>query len=325
MISRSIVIALFISIVGICTATRAAESSPSLTSNGTSSPKAPESITNIDKFEGRTLEAACRMSEWIGDCEYVGYSANGPISLSNPPIARFRYGQYGTTLKGPPLGHELPVRFEFDRPLSQETQANWKFTPSMMPPLNSRWIIFIPNLVPVPGKGFSTYKGNYGRMPATAESLKAVQDELALNGGDYQRKIESSQDFQELNKAFTESEWIAECEYRGYKENGKITLKNSPTADFCWVQVFKGPPLSMGPKIYFEFDPPKSEEEERNWTFAPSMMPEMRSRWIIFVQNAVPIPGKGFLTYKGSLGRIPATPENRKVLNAIIEKHHGNR
>ena len=293
-----------------------------LAKNGAASAEVPESISNIDKFEGRTLEAACRMSEWIGDCEYTGYTANGPITLSNPPIAKFRYGQYGTTLKGPPLGHDLPVRFEFDQPDTQESRATWKFTPSMMPPQNSRWILFIPNLALTPGKGFETYKGGYGRVPATAESLKAVRDLITKNSVDDESKIASSRNFKELDEAFTASEWIAECEYRGYQEHGKTTLKNPPTAELAWLRVFKGPPLATCARIIFEFDLPSSAEEERLWKFSPSMMPEKKSRWIIFVQNAVPVSG-GFLTYKGSLGRVPATPENLKTLEAVIEKRHG--
>lgn len=57
----------------------------------------------------------------------------------------------------------------------------WKLEDSEFPEPNSSWILFLTPLSQSGGKSvknFSTYRGNYGRWPATAENLEKVSQLL---------------------------------------------------------------------------------------------------------------------------------------------------
>jgi len=116
--------------------------------------------------EGRTYEAAWSASEWIGECEYVGYDKQDNISFNNPPTAQYLWVK---CFKGPPL-QRVPVKFEFEPNGQGKEPDGWKFGEHLMPEKRSHWIIFIPKAVPVQGS-FRTYLGSYGRQEATKENL----------------------------------------------------------------------------------------------------------------------------------------------------------
>jgi len=122
-------------------------------------------------IDPRSLEAAFRASEWIALCSYYGYEHTGPIALANPPVAEFRFIEL---LKGPHLGINPKVQFEFEQPDTEEKRNNWRFHVRMMPQYGSKWILFVPNAVPLRGKGFCTYHGSYGRIEATKENREAL-------------------------------------------------------------------------------------------------------------------------------------------------------
>ncbi|MBS2006685.1 MAG: hypothetical protein JST01_06570 [Cyanobacteria bacterium SZAS TMP-1] len=126
-----------------------------------------------------------------------------------------------------------------------------------------------------------------------------------------------------LEEAFQASEWVGRVRYLRYETRGKVTLTNPPTAIFAPITCFKGPPISHNLTILFEFDPPETKEKQDNWKFNESMMPGPKSEWIIFIPNAVLVPGKGFITYRGSFGRMEATQKNVEALYAVIRRHHG--
>ncbi len=60
----------------------------------------------------------------------------------------------------------------------------------------------------------------------------------------------------------------------------------------------------------------------KGWTFGPDKLPEPGSKWIIFIENAVPKRG-AFETYHGSYGRQEANDENRNKIYKVIEDHRG--
>ena len=119
---------------------------------------------------GKDYENAFRASEWIGICEYRGYEKKDGISFYNPPTAKFYWTK---CLKGPPLNHDVPVKFKFYDKAGSKMPDGWKFGDDKMPKKNSQWLIFIPNAVPVPG-GFDTYKGDYGRQEANDANLGEI-------------------------------------------------------------------------------------------------------------------------------------------------------
>ncbi|MBS1994024.1 MAG: hypothetical protein JSS83_26110 [Cyanobacteria bacterium SZAS LIN-3] len=144
--------------------------------------KADENEVNIYKSKaGDNYLNAWLASEWIGVCEYRGYQApkNQKILFHNPPTANFYWTEW---IKGPPLNHHLPVKFKFYEYDGAPMPAGWTFGPDKMPKIGSKWIIFIPNAVPVEG-GFDTYKGSFGRQEATDENLGKILAEKESHHG----------------------------------------------------------------------------------------------------------------------------------------------
>ncbi|MBI5174747.1 MAG: tetratricopeptide repeat protein [Candidatus Melainabacteria bacterium] len=118
------------------------------------------------------------------------------------------------------------------------------------------------------------------------------------------------------------SEFIGICTYKGYEMEKDIAFFRPPIAKFHIDEILKGPPLCSLP-IRFEFhDKVGSPTIPPGWTFSSDKMPKPGSKWLIFVENAVPKRG-AFETYHGSYGRQEATDENRNKIYAIIEAHRG--
>ncbi len=118
---------------------------------------------------GLTLDNAFT-SEAILVCEYKGYEHEGMITYFKPPRANYHIEEF---LKGPPLNKSLPVRYEFHEKVNQPKPADWKFSESLMPAKGSKWIIFIPNAVPIDGM-FETYHGSFGRLEYNEDNLDKV-------------------------------------------------------------------------------------------------------------------------------------------------------
>jgi|GEM_PF-2380613 len=141
------------------------------TTSRTNKPPGKEDETERKVAEGQAYEAAFSASEWIGECEYLGYEKQSEISFDNPPIALYRWVK---CFKGPPL-QMVPVKFEFEPNSEGKKPDGWKFGEHQMPQRHSHWIIFIPNAVPVQGS-FRTYKGSFGRQEATKQNLDELMD-----------------------------------------------------------------------------------------------------------------------------------------------------
>ncbi|MBU6450647.1 MAG: hypothetical protein KGS72_02635 [Cyanobacteria bacterium REEB67] len=134
---------------------------------------------DVIKGIGADYENAFRASEWIGICEYKGYEKKPGLGFYNPPTANFSRLE---CLKGPPLATALPVHFKFYDVAGAKPPEGWKFGDDKMPAKGSQWIIFIPNAVPVNG-AFDTYKGDYGRQPATEENLGEIRRIIEAHHG----------------------------------------------------------------------------------------------------------------------------------------------
>lgn len=119
--------------------------------------EASEVHENVSR-KSLTFLNAFMKSEGVYVAEYKGYEHEGPISFFKPPQANFKIEEY---LKGPPLSRTLPVKFEFHEKLGEERPKDWKFTEELMPKKGHKYLIFIPNCVPIDGK-FETFHGSYG-------------------------------------------------------------------------------------------------------------------------------------------------------------------
>ena len=126
------------------------------------------------------IKAAFLKSEAILVAEYQGFEKDGLISYYKPPKAKFKIIEF---LKGPPLNKALPIRYEFHDKTNKGKPEGWKFDPkTTMPEKGSKWIIFIPNAVPVDGM-FETYHGSYGRMAYNSDSIDKVLKVLEQHKG----------------------------------------------------------------------------------------------------------------------------------------------
>lgn len=118
-----------------------------------------------------TFLNAFMKSEGVYVAEYKDYEQAGLVSYFKPPQANYKIVEY---LKGPPLSRTLPIKYEFhEKIVGEEKPADWKWSESLMPKKGSKWIIFIPNCVPIDGK-FETFHGSYGRQEFNEENIDEI-------------------------------------------------------------------------------------------------------------------------------------------------------
>lgn len=117
------------------------------------------------------LKAAYLRSECIVIAEYKGFEQEGMVSFYRPPKANYRIEE---VLKGHDMNKSLPIRFEFHDKTNKPKPKDWKFDEkTTMPEKGSKWIIFIPNAIPVDGM-FETYHGSYGRLAFNEDNYDKV-------------------------------------------------------------------------------------------------------------------------------------------------------
>ncbi|MDX2104763.1 MAG: hypothetical protein SFY67_00040 [Candidatus Melainabacteria bacterium] len=126
-----------------------------------------------------------------------------------------------------------------------------------------------------------------------------------------------------LENAYLKSEAVFIAEYKGYEKRPDITYYQPPLAKFYIEKFYKGPPLNRNIPIKFEFNEGlENQKRPEGWKFSEELMPKPGSKWIIFVENAVPVDHM-FETFHGSYGRQPYSDETLDEVLAILEKHKG--
>jgi Tetratricopeptide repeat len=132
-----------------------------------------DSSSDIDRMERelKTYDNAIR-SETIVVAEYKGYTKTDDIRWNSPPCANYYITKF---FVGPPLNRNLPVRYFFHTPAHAEAPPGWKFDPSTMPAVGSKWILFIEFAAPERGQ-FNTYLGSYGRQEASEKNLDHLDE-----------------------------------------------------------------------------------------------------------------------------------------------------
>ena len=123
-----------------------------------------------------------------------------------------------------------------------------------------------------------------------------------------------------LNAA-THSEWICLAEFEGYDRSGDIDWDHPPRAHYRITEMLKGPPYSRASlPVKYEFHDLVNPTMPQGWKFSEKLMPEKGSKWILYIEFAVPKRGM-FELYQGSYGRQPATEENLNRLNSLLDKY----
>lgn len=128
---------------------------------------------------GLNYETAFAQCENIVIADFVAAELDKahPPTYFTPPKVRYHIVEH---LKGAPFNRAIALKYEFhDEIISEEKPADWKFDESMLPKKGSKWILFIPNAVPIDGM-LHTYHGRYGRQEFTEENydkiLKIIQE-----------------------------------------------------------------------------------------------------------------------------------------------------
>jgi tetratricopeptide (TPR) repeat protein len=143
---------------------------------------------------------------------------------------------------------------------------------------------------------------------ARAEAAKVEAANLAEKTRYKPTVLVMTTDLSFLNAA-TKSECILLAEYDGYDKSNDIGWNHCPEARYHVSEILKGPPLTRALPVKYEFHDTFTTAMPKDWKFSDKIMPEKGSKWILFIENAVPKRGM-FELYQGSYGRQPANDEN---------------
>lgn len=126
-----------------------------------------------------------------------------------------------------------------------------------------------------------------------------------------------SQSEVELKELVSKSSFIALAYYDGYDKESVKTYP--PQVRFKLVQILigKGCCKTKLP-IRFVSSDNISDQAPLDWQFKEDAMPELGSRWIIFLEKLQPHDG-GFDTYRGSLGRVAYDHETLMKVRSEID------
>ena len=109
------------------------------------------------------------------------------------------------------------------------------------------------------------------------------------------------------------SECICIAEYKGYEkgtDSTDINWNTPPQAHYRITDILKGPPLNKDIPVKYEFHNYVDIKMPKGWKFdEKKMMPAKDSKWILFIEFAVPKRGM-FELFQGSYGRQEMTDEN---------------
>ncbi len=133
--------------------------------------------------------------------------------------------------------------------------------------------------------------------------------------------LETSEKSLTLENAFNRAEKIVVADFAGY-EGKNVTYFAPPKAIYKIDRFLIGSALNKTIFVRYEFHNKTNVERPKDFKFSPDTMPQLGSKWILFIDNAVPIDGM-YQTYKGSFGRVEYNDENLDKILQIIDKHKG--
>lgn len=117
------------------------------------------------------------------------------------------------------------------------------------------------------------------------------------------------------------AEAIVIAEYLSCDKSGDIRYNSPPIAHYHILQYLKGPPLNRALPLRYDFHTQYESTPPTGWKFDASLLPEKGSKWIVFIEPAVPERG-AFKTFSGSYGRQPATQANLDEVDRLLESHN---
>lgn len=117
-----------------------------------------------------TVTEGVSRSSVIVVAEYTGYQAVGKPDYFSGPKADYKVER---TLKGK-SSEALTVRYDFHDGSACLPDTSWKFSAKVMPKPGSRWILLLTSA----GPPAVTYRGDFGRLPYSQESLARIKAEL---------------------------------------------------------------------------------------------------------------------------------------------------
>lgn len=118
------------------------------------------------------------------------------------------------------------------------------------------------------------------------------------------------------------SEFICIAEYQGFDKKSDIRFNSPVSSHWHIVKILKGPPLNKSLPVRYDFHTLSENQAPPGWRFDQAKMPSRGSKWILFIEHAVPEGDKSlFTTYGGSYGRQPATDANLNELDRLLEEH----
>jgi hypothetical protein len=133
-------------------------------------------------MEAPTLEEAAR-SNVVVIAQYVDYKPFlEPVTYFDGVMGHYVVEK---VLKGKrPRDKHINVAYAFHDGSACLADKNWKFSDAVMPKKESSWILFLqePNWKSsTTENAYSTYRGDFGRMPANAANIEKVQKLLSAS------------------------------------------------------------------------------------------------------------------------------------------------
>jgi hypothetical protein len=117
------------------------------------------------------------------------------------------------------------------------------------------------------------------------------------------------------------AESIVIAEYASCDKTDNVRYNSPPIAHYRIMQFLKGPPLNRALPIRYQFHTQYDLTVPAGWKFEANLLPDKGSKWILFVEPAVPERG-AFNTFCGSFGRQPATQANLDKLDQLLDSHN---
>ncbi|MCW5822407.1 MAG: hypothetical protein KIT34_06355 [Cyanobacteria bacterium TGS_CYA1] len=119
------------------------------------------------------IDELVNKSNFIALALYEGYDKDKGDAY--PPHANFKLVQI---LAGKPCCKtKLPVRFVQSENVNESKPQDYALCANKMPELGSRWIIFLEQFQPHDG-AFDTYKGSWGRLAYSHDTLLKVREKI---------------------------------------------------------------------------------------------------------------------------------------------------
>jgi len=135
-------------------------------------------------------------------------------------------------------------------------------------------------------------------------------------------RVDTAEQAKSFENAYTYSEFIGILVYEGYDKSDAITFFHPPIAHYHIETILRGPKLNREFPVRYEFHDKTAKEKPKDWKFSEDLMPKKGSKWLLFAPAAIPTNG-AFETFRGSFGRMEATPDNLDQIYRVIELHRG--